>query len=62
MIFDANDGDFIFPTSNRTGIDSKGNIIIRVGDNAALDTESGEIHFVPGWTDNNDDDNNDDDV
>ena len=54
-IFDYDDSDFIFPTSNNMGIDSNGNFHMRMGDNMSMDMETGELHFTSGWT--NDDDN-----
>ena len=55
-IFDMNDGDFIFRTSDSTGMDSDGNIMMRMSDNMSMDTESGEFHFTSSW-DSNEDDN-----
>lgn len=53
-IFDYDDGDFIFPASGDMGIDSDGNLHIRMGDNMSMDMETGEIHLTSDWK--NDDD------
>lgn len=53
-IFDYDDGDFVFQTSDNMGIDSDGNIHIRMGDNMAMDMETGELHFTSGWDDDDD--------
>ena len=39
MFFDVDDGDMIFGIS----------------DNMAMDMDSGELHFVSGWNDDDDD-------
>lgn len=49
-IFDLNDGDFIF-SSGDTGFDSDGNMMMRMSDNMAMDMETGELHMVSGWDD-----------
>ena len=36
------------------GMDSDGNMMMRVGDNMAMDMDSGELHMVSGWDDDND--------
>lgn len=53
-IFDMDDGDFIFSTSDTMGIDSDGNMMMRMSDNMAMDMDSGELHFISSW--NNDED------
>ena len=57
-IFDYDDGDFIFHTSGNMGMDTNGNMMMRMGDNRAMDMDSGELHMVSGWR--NDDDEDDD--
>ena len=54
-IFDYDDGDFIFATSDSTGFDSDGDLIMRLGDNLAMDMDTGEIHMVSDWGDEDDD-------
>ena len=53
-VFDYNDGDLIFPTSGNMGIDSDGDLHMRVSDNMSMDLNTGELHLTSGW--NNDDD------
>ena len=48
-IFDFQDGDFIFSSSGNLGIDSDGNLMMRISDNMAMDMDSGELHIVSGW-------------
>ena len=50
-IFDFDDGDFIMETSENTGMDTEGNLMMRLGDRLALDVDSGDIHMVSGWQD-----------
>lgn len=57
-IFDYDDGDFIYQTSDNMGIDSNGDFHMRMGDNMSIDMETGELHFNSGWKNN--DDNDDD--
>ena len=55
LIFDMDDGDYIFSTSGNLGFDSDGNMMIRMSDNMAMDTDSGELHFVSSWDDDDED-------
>lgn len=36
-------------------IDSDGDLLIQMGDNIAMDIDSGELHIISGWS--NDEDN-----
>ena len=54
-IFDLEDGDFIFGSGD-TGFDSDGHMISRMSDNMAFDLDTGEIHMVSGWDDEDEDD------
>lgn len=56
MFFDYEDGDFIHILSNNVAMDSDGHMMTRMGDSMALDIDSGELHIVSGWLD--DEDNN----
>lgn len=58
-IFDMNDGDSIFATSGNIGFDSDGKMMMRMSDNTAMDMDSGDIHFVSSWDDDDNDDNDD---
>ena len=55
MFFDIFKGKFGFKMSDDMGMDSDGNMMMRVGDNMVMDMDSGELHMVTGW----DDDDND---
>lgn len=55
-IFDLEDGDFVFRTSENMGMDSKGNMMMRISDNMAMELDSGELHFTSSWGDDEDDD------
>lgn len=37
-------------------IDSDGDLLIRMGDNIAMDIASGELHIISGWSNDEDDD------
>ena len=54
--FDYDDGDFAYTVSNNMAIDSDGNLLMRMGDNMAMDMDSGDIHFISSWDDEDDDD------
>ena len=55
LIFDMDDGDYIFASSGRFGFDSDGSMMMRMSDNMAMDMDSGEIHFVHSWDCDEDD-------
>ena len=55
-IFDYDNGDFIYQTSENMGIDSDGDIHIRIGDYISMDMDTGELHFNSGWEDDSDND------
>lgn len=54
-IFNYDDGDFIYQTSDNMGIDSDGNLHMRISDNMSMDMGTGELHFNSGWKNNDDD-------
>ena len=54
--FDYEDGDFAHPISDNMAIDSDGDLLMRMGDHMAMDMDSGELHIISGWS--NDEDNN----
>ena len=54
LIFDLDDEDFIFSSSVNIGFDLNGNMMMRISDNMAMDMDSGEIHFVSSWDDEDD--------
>lgn len=53
--FDYDDGDFVHTFSNNMAIDSDGHMLMCMGNNMAIDMETGDLHFISGW----DDDEND---
>ena len=53
--FDYDNGDFAHTLSDNIAIDSNGNLMTRMGDNMAMDMDSGELHIVSGWPNDEDD-------
>ncbi len=49
-IFDLEDGDYLFETSGNMAFDSEGNMMMRISSNMAMDMDSGDIHFISGWS------------
>lgn len=54
--FDYEDGDFAHSISDNMAIDSDGDLLIRMGDNMAMDMDSGGLHIISGWSNDEDDD------
>ena len=50
-IWDFEDGDLLFGRSGDTAFDSDGHMMMRMSDNMAMDMNSGEIHFISTWLD-----------
>ena len=55
QILNFDDGNLIFPTPGNVGFDSNGNMVLKMSDNMAMDMDSGEIHFVSSWDEEEDD-------
>lgn len=55
-LFDYDDGDYVHRISDNMAMDSEGNMMMRVSDSMAMDLDSGELHFVSRWDDDEDDD------
>ena len=55
QFFDYDDGDFAFSTSDNMAMDSDGDLLMRMSDNMALDLDSGDVHFISSWRDDEDD-------
>ena len=53
-IFDYDKGELIIQTSDNTGITTDGHLVTRVGDNMAMDLDSGELHITSFWNDEDD--------
>ena len=49
--FDYDDGDMVFSISDNMAMDSDGDLLMRLSDNMAMDMNSGEIHFISTWLD-----------
>ena len=58
-IFNLDNWEPIFPISDGMAVDSKGNFKIRMGDNMAMDMDTGEVSFTSRWE--SPDDSGDDD-
>lgn len=54
--FDYEDDDFACSISDNIAIDSDGGLLIRMGDDMAMDMDSGELHIISGWSNDEDDD------
>ena len=54
--FDFEDGDFAFSISGNIAMDSDGDLMMRMGNNMAMDMDSGELHIISGWSDDEDED------
>lgn len=49
--FDYDDGDFAMSISDSMAMDSDGNLMMRMGDHMAMDMDTGDIHMISSWTD-----------
>lgn len=56
MFFDYEDGDFLHAFSDSMAMNSNGHMMMRMGNSMAMDMDSGELHIVSGWPDDEDDD------
>ena len=54
--FDFEDGDFAHTISDNMAIDSDGDLLMRMGDNMAMDVDTGDIHIISSWSNDNEDD------
>lgn len=54
--FDYEDDDFACSISDNIAIDSDGDLLIRMEDDMAMDMDSGELHIISGWSNDEDDD------
>ena len=46
---DYDDGDLVYAVSDDMAIDSDGNLMMRMDKNIAMDMDSGELHIVSSW-------------
>ena len=54
QFFDYDDGDFAHTISDNMAMDSGGNLLMRMGSNMAMDMDSGELHIISDWSDDED--------
>ena len=50
-IFDYDDGDFAMSISDSMAMDSDGDLMMRMGDHMAMDMDTGDIHMISSWSD-----------
>ena len=49
--FDYDDGNFTMSISDSMAMDSDGNLMMRMGDHMAMDMDTGDIHMISSWSD-----------
>lgn len=54
--FDFEDGDFAHTISDNMAIDSDGDLLMKLGDNMAMDMDTGDIHIISSWSNDDEDD------
>lgn len=52
--FDYDDGDLAHIISDNMAIDSDGDMMVRLGDNMAMDMDTGNLHIISSWPDDDD--------
>ena len=52
--FDFEDGDYCYSISDNMAMNSDGDLMMRMGNNMAMNMDSGELHVVSGWDDEDD--------
>ena len=45
------DGDFAMSISDSMAMDSDGDLMMRMGDHMAMDMDTGDIHMISSWPD-----------
>lgn len=53
--FDFDDDDLECPYLTIWQLIQGGNFMMRMSDNMAMDMDTGDIHFISGWSDDEDD-------
>ena len=56
QFFDFEDGDFAHTISDNMAIDSDGDLLMRMGDNMAMDMDTGDVHIISSWSNDDEDD------
>ncbi len=51
LIFNYSDGDYIYTHSDTMGMDSDGNMIVKISENMVMNIEYGDLHIVSDWND-----------
>ena len=54
--FDFEDGDFAHTISDNMAIDSDGDLLMRMGDNMAMNMDTGDVHIISSWSNDDEDD------
>lgn len=54
LIFDMDDVDYLHRISDDMAINSDGDMMMRLSEHMAMDMDSGDIHFVSAWGDEDD--------
>ena len=49
--FDYDYGDFAMSISDNMAMDSDGDLMLRMGDHMAMDMDTGDIHMISSWPD-----------
>ena len=49
--FDYDDGDLAMSISDNMAMDSDGDLMMRMGDHMAMDMDTGDIHMISSWPD-----------
>ena len=49
--FDYDDGDFAVSISDSMAMDSDGDLMMRMGNHMAMDMDTGDIHMISSWPD-----------
>ena len=53
--FDYEHGNFALSISDNMEIDSDGDLMMRIGDNMAMDMDTGDIHLISSWSTDDED-------
>jgi len=54
--FDYEDGTFAHLISNNMAINSDGDLLMRMGNYMAMDMDTGDLHLISNWSDEDDED------
>lgn len=49
--FDYDDGDFAMSISDNMAMGFDGDLMMRMGDHMAMDMDTGDIHMISSWPD-----------